>query len=504
MSLAINHNMLAINARYSLDQSYKNMETSTGRLSSGLRINTSADDAAGLAIREIMRADISTIHQGIRNANDGISMIQTADGALGLIDTQLIRMKELAQQASTGTYNASQREFINQEYQKLAAEITRISEGTEFNNLFPLKGYQHNFTVHNATPVTAGTATVDTATKTIDSIGIGDTIAFANKNKNGFTVTTTATFSEAGSGTAAPVKATYVYNEDGTTSVTPEKPSAGAKTLVSSETYSLSKQYEPSEATSVSYEISKDGGKSWEYLPATGKIQTKAGEQLRVTASYPRGQVTETFVDPSSTDPAHSGDDGNIVFEFDADTHTVSYKTVPKHTVTPPATLTEEQVNENTAQAKKDLELAQFNIKTDSALSVNFAFGTQNDFGDNYSIHIGKVSARSLNIGVETGDNLLTKEGALESLERLKEAMLKIENIHAHIGATQNRLSASIDNISIQRENAQASESRISDVDVANEMMLFTSRQLQANAAMAMLVQANSLPETARRLLQGS
>ncbi|MCT4627326.1 flagellin [Halodesulfovibrio sp.] len=82
--------------------------------------------------------------------------------------------------------------------------------------------------------------------------------------------------------------------------------------------------------------------------------------------------------------------------------------------------------------------------------------------------------------------------------------MLKIENIHAHIGATQNRLSASIDNISIQRENAQASESRISDVDVANEMMLFTSRQLQANAAMAMLVQANSLPETARRLLQGS
>lgn len=502
MSLAINHNLLAVNSRYSLDFCYRDMATSTERLSSGLRINTAVDDQAGLALRELMRADITTLGQGLRNANDGISMIQTADGALGVIDAQLIRMKELAQQASTGTYSNAQREMINTEYQKVASEISRIAGSSEFNTKHLLNGYQHDFATENASPTPTGTATVDEPTKEITVIAATDTATFVNKNKDGFTVTTTATFSEKGTGTAAPTEATYEYNEDGTTTITPKAAGAGAKELISSSTYNLSKQYEPSDATSVRYEISKDGGKTWEYLPTTGKVTTNAGEQMRVTATYQRGEITETFTDPSSIDPAHAADDARIVFEFDADTHTMSYKTVAKHTA-PPA-LTEAQVDENAAQAQEDLETVQNNIKTDSALSVNFSFGTENEAEDNYSILIGKVDAKSLGIGSEADDNVLTQKNAQKALDNLTAAVLKKDEIRARIGATQNRLSASIDNIRIQRENAQAAESVISDVDVASEMVDFSSQQIRANAAMAMLVQANSLPETARRLIQGA
>ncbi|PKN09015.1 MAG: flagellin [Deltaproteobacteria bacterium HGW-Deltaproteobacteria-8] len=140
MSLTINHNMMAANTARNLTASYANLATSTRRLSSGLRINTAADDAAGLAVREIMRAEVKSLQQGIRNANDAISMIQTADGALGVIDEKLIRMKELAMQASTGTYSSDQRLIIDSEYQAMASEITRIANSTDFNGIHLLNG----------------------------------------------------------------------------------------------------------------------------------------------------------------------------------------------------------------------------------------------------------------------------------------------------------------------------------------------------------------------------
>jgi flagellin len=140
MSLIINHNMMAMNASRNLGQSYSNLSTSVRRLSSGLRVGTAADDAAGLAIRELMRADIVSLNQGVRNANDAISMIQTADGALGVVDEKLIRMKELAEQAATGTYNSDQRLMIESEYQAMASEITRIANTTDFNGVYLLNG----------------------------------------------------------------------------------------------------------------------------------------------------------------------------------------------------------------------------------------------------------------------------------------------------------------------------------------------------------------------------
>jgi flagellin len=133
--LAIKNNLMAVNAARYLGQSYDALAKSVERLSSGLRINSSKDDAAGMAVREMMRADIAVLEQGSRNAQDGISLLQTMEGAMQTIDTCLIRMKQLAEQASTGSYSLAQREIMNSEFDEMANEIERISTSTKFNNI---------------------------------------------------------------------------------------------------------------------------------------------------------------------------------------------------------------------------------------------------------------------------------------------------------------------------------------------------------------------------------
>jgi flagellin len=133
--LAIKNNLMSVNAARHLGQSYNSLAKSVERLSSGLRINSAKDDAAGLAVRELMRADIAVIQQGARNAQDGISMLQTMEGALATIDDILVRMQALAEQASTGSYSSGQRDIMHAEFDELRQEIDRIAQGTKFNNI---------------------------------------------------------------------------------------------------------------------------------------------------------------------------------------------------------------------------------------------------------------------------------------------------------------------------------------------------------------------------------
>jgi len=131
--LSVKNNTMAINASRHLGISYDALTTSVERLSSGLRINGAKDDAAGLAVRELMRADIAVLQQGARNASDGISMLQTMEGAMGTIDEALVRMKQLSEQAVTGSYSSAQRAIMNNEFSEMASEINRIAGATEFN-----------------------------------------------------------------------------------------------------------------------------------------------------------------------------------------------------------------------------------------------------------------------------------------------------------------------------------------------------------------------------------
>jgi len=209
MSLVINHNMMAMTAARNLRTSYNALGTSVQRLSSGLRINSAADDAAGLAIRELMRADITALNQGVRNANDAISMIQTADGALSVIDEKLIRMKELAEQAATGTYTSDQRLIIDSEYQAMASEITRIANATDFNGIKLLDGNLSSDTHNGAGLTSTGKAKIhfgtlnDSAedyyylqinTATASALGVGNnTLA----GRAGFSISTQESAQEA-------------------------------------------------------------------------------------------------------------------------------------------------------------------------------------------------------------------------------------------------------------------------------------------------------------------
>jgi flagellin len=148
--LVIKNNLMAWNAARHLGRNYDALAASVQRLSSGLRINSAKDDAAGLAVRELMRADIAVIKQGSRNASDGISMLQTMEGAMAAIDEALIRMKELAEQASTGSYSTSQRAIMDSEFQQMAAEIGRIAHDTTFNSIHLLDcvGASNDATIH--------------------------------------------------------------------------------------------------------------------------------------------------------------------------------------------------------------------------------------------------------------------------------------------------------------------------------------------------------------------
>lgn len=135
MAQVINTNVMSLNSQRSLGRSQSSMQTSLERLSSGLRINRAKDDAAGLAISERFTSQIKGLDQAIRNSNDGISLLQTAEGALSEVENSLQRMRELAVQAKNGTYNVSDRASLNDEFQALKSEITRISDVTEFNNI---------------------------------------------------------------------------------------------------------------------------------------------------------------------------------------------------------------------------------------------------------------------------------------------------------------------------------------------------------------------------------
>ena len=135
MGLVIAHNLMADTVLRNLGESFRMMAESINSLSSGLRVNSADDDPAGLAVRELLRAEVAGLGQGIRSANDAVSMLQTFDGASQVIDEKLIRMKELAEQASTGTYSTTQRALMQSEFEAMRDEITRIANATDFNGV---------------------------------------------------------------------------------------------------------------------------------------------------------------------------------------------------------------------------------------------------------------------------------------------------------------------------------------------------------------------------------
>jgi flagellin len=146
--LVIKNNIMSENAQRMVATNYDALGKSVQRLSSGLRINSAADDAAGLAVRELMRADIGVLRQGARNAQDAVSMLQTGEAALQVVDNLLVRMRELAEQAATGSYTGTQRSMMNAEFTQMRDEITRVAASTNFNGTTLLNSASGSLTIH--------------------------------------------------------------------------------------------------------------------------------------------------------------------------------------------------------------------------------------------------------------------------------------------------------------------------------------------------------------------
>lgn len=641
MSLVINHNLMAMNATRNLNDSYGKLATSTRRLSSGLRVGTAADDAAGLAMRELMRADIKTLGQGLRNANDGISMIQTADGGLGVIDAKLIRMKELAEQAATGTYTDVQRKMINQEYQLMAKEITRIAQDTDFNSRKLLAGSGQEILVENSVASSTGAkdavkvnedgntetwssngpasetaagALATTVLGTADATGVrtinatvADTLTYTSRSgkavienaipiaagsidtKTGEMTGAAATLAGAGStittGQYAGTKVT-IEQFDGTNWVDITAKVDDGSYVAANKDIRISSENTDgsvirdtfSNNTAGTYTLTQNT-LGTDYTIATGTFSTSAIQvKSEVAASKTFTQTTKTGVSvtndavsffednsaniiPNKASFTHDGKTGEIneaksvessatssygsvktpVQEYTIEAYNETTNTWDKlslnatagSTLDIPSSVKEFRItaeysdnqmvrdtfSNNTGgkftitktQYGMDLGMTtgagaqdsstQLNVKSEDLVVVNVHFGSGSQETDSYDTYINMATAKSLGVGEEAGDNIETQDSAKKALDNLTIAIRRKDEIRAEIGSTQNRLSATIENVSIQKENLQASESRISDVDVATEMTEFNKTQIMTNAAVSMLAQANSLPKMAQKLL---
>jgi flagellin len=172
--LAIRNNIMSENTQRLVAVNYDNLAKSVQRLSSGLRINSAADDAAGLAVRELIRSDIAVLRQGARNAQDAISMVQTAEATLQVVDNLLVRMKELAEQAATESYSSTQRSIMNAEFSEMAAEMDRIAASVNFNGTTLLNSASGTLTIHIGTGNTANDKiTVNLVDASTTGLGIG-------------------------------------------------------------------------------------------------------------------------------------------------------------------------------------------------------------------------------------------------------------------------------------------------------------------------------------------
>ena len=447
----INHNGMATNVANTLTSHYGKLSTSTERLSSGMRINSAADDAAGLVVSELMRADIAALNQGVRNANDAISLIQTADGALGVIDEKLIRMKELAEQASTGTYDSTQRMMIDSEYQQMASEITRIANATDFNGVKLLDGSLsgvHDGSKANATgelKVHFGTSNDSAEDYYYIAIGEATAAAFGLGNASNFEDDKQRMINQ--------FRANLETNMKNWDRGTADQQAAYDEidTLVTNFSNQLNQ---------ISAANMQALGNAWNNLTAEQKQYYGKGlphnmppaDQTEFEGLDPKDQQKVLYAYTRALVDSWGGNNNPAANGFNN------------------ITLTAPAAGNNVGADAWDKAL------DDLAASL----ATKYDYG---------------------GQSIATQEDAQLALDAINNAIVEKDKIRAHLGATQNRLENTVTNLTIQSENLQNAESRIRDADVATEMANFVRNQVLTQSAVAMLSQANSMPQMARQLI---
>jgi flagellin len=419
-----------------------------------------------------MRAEVAGLHQGIRNANDAVSMIQTADGALSIINEKLIRMKELAEQASTGTYNTEQRLMIDQEFQAMAAEINRIAAATDFNGVKLLDGSLSG--LHNGSGL-------DSTGATKIHFGTG------NDSAEDYYYITIGDASIKGLG--------LTIGSDGTNGVNPlpeirwHREGNKVYAIIPAGTINLK--------IDVLNKVRNPLLNSMELFTTTG--QHLIGDTIGNGTAWEAGGINSVYDIQNMLTEANGFAQGAI---YNSNNLNSTGNNVPSYQQYPPYnTFTVlnmvvhytgvAQSNPNPNVPAEYLWIEE--VKEDLILMVPGQGDYVTRFASDY------MPARGL--GAMT-ISIETQEDAQLVLPRIDRAVIRKDQIRAHLGALQNRLENTASNLQIQLENTQAAESRISDADVAAEMSAFTRAQILTQAAVAMLSHANILPDIVMKLLE--
>jgi flagellin len=487
----INTNVMSLNTQRNLSSSQGMLQTAMQRLSSGLRINSAKDDAAGLAISDRMTAQIRGLNQAARNANDGISVAQTAEGALGDITNALQRIRELSVQSANDTNSATDRASLQKEVNALQQEITRIATQTSFNGknlldgsfsnaVFQVGAYQGqtiSFGIGSskATDIGANQANSNTnvggALTAAANVSGGNNVAAQSLTISGTTGTAAVTV---GADATARDVAALVNAQSATTGVTA---SARTEATIDGLSAAGTVSFDLYGANGTGETISANVVSTSDLSALSEAINSKAAT-TGITAELSSDKSSINLISTEGYDIgienfAHSGDNAETL-------------DVAGVTLTGPTG--------GTAAATDSLAVG-------GKISFNAAsnYTLTSDDGTNTLLNASTVasslsSVASLSVG--------TQSGASDALAVIDGALAFVDDLRAGLGAVQNRFSTAISNAQVTSENVSAARSRILDADFAAETANLTKAQILQQAGTAILAQANQVPQTVLSLLR--
>jgi len=488
---------MSLNAHRQLNGNNNAVSKSLEKLSSGFKINRAGDDAAGLAISEKMRAQITGLTRAQANAQDGISLVQTAEGALTEVHSMLNRLVDLSTQSANGTFKAEDRQKIQDEVNALTEEIDRISKATNFNGINLLDGSLGSIAKAKETPGTAATnakytfdfsgSTALAADGALEIGGVSVAITFATDNTKEKQLAAWAADSN------------VTNNSDWNITVDAAK---GTVSFEAKTAGAVGGTYGP--ATAPTAATGFTGGT----LTATevsagadsvaGETSISLANQANAGDTVTIGDKTYEFIKSGAT---ASGTNVGVTIGADAAASLDALQAAVAAVATAPTDVTADAVA-NGAFVVKNASA------TDNSAAV--AVGSTGgglvlqigDTADKFNkVAVSVADMSSVGLGI---DNLeVTEQGlSADSIASIKTAINTVSTNRSALGALQNRLEHTINNLGVTTENMTAAESRIRDVDMAAEMMSFTKNNVLTQAAQAMLAQANQQPQSVLQLLR--
>ena len=465
--MVVQHNMQAANANRMLNVTTSAQSKSTEKLSSGYKINRAADDAAGLTISEKMRKQIKGLDRASTNAEDGVSAVQTAEGALTEVHSMLQRMNELATQSANGTNSNTDRKAIQDEIDQLTTEIDRVSETTKFNETYLLKGdgaeKAHNVNAHDAG--IDGVTLTDKGDKvdvTLKELKAGDKISIAGKN---YTIGAETKDGQALVKAQENDKQTITVN--GTTY-----------------TYDATDKWTDGNGNKV-----KIGTGA-----ADGEIKIGEGDVVS------NGTKTLTVMKDANTADGIDDNDSTVITAGKAyQLQTAEIVKASSIGTDAAAEVNGTNKNDNYATATATFTLKKGTVSYKDALSFNLHVGADADMTNKITVNIDSMNSAGLGVKGIKAD---TEQDATYAIDAIADAISTVSSQRSSLGAVQNRLEHTINNLDNVVENTTSAESRIRDTDMAEEMVNYSKNNILAQAGQSMLAQANQSNQGVLSLLQ--